>query len=113
MKYQTLRDRKTGALLDARCEADLLSRPFGGLDKVTFAWAEEELEPDDVRAELGLPAIVDELSGPATSNLRAALLELGYTEAATLEIAAGKVAGKAELDALLAAPDDGKLKPVR
>jgi hypothetical protein len=113
MKYQTLRDRKAGALLDARCEADLAIRPFGGLDKVTFAWAEEDLEPHEVRAQLGLPAIVDELSGPATSNLRAALLDLGYTEAAVLDIAAGKVVGKAELDALLAAPDDGKLRPVR
>jgi hypothetical protein len=113
MRYETLRDKMTGDLLDARCEADLAARPFGGLDKVTFAWAEEDLEPDDVRAQLGLPAIVDELAGPATSKLRAALLDLGYTDAAVLDIAAGKVVGKAELDALLAAPDDGKLKPVR
>ena len=104
MRYDTLRDRKTGELLDARCAADMLARPFGGLDKVTFAHAVEEMEPAEVRRLLDLPSAPKEFgiaADLAASNMRAALLEAGISAEEVKSLSSGTL-GAAEVKALLA-----------
>jgi hypothetical protein len=104
MRYETLRDKVTGDLLDARCEADLKVQPFGGLDTITYAHAVEEIEPEEVRRLLNLPSLPKEFGvvvEEAASNLRAELMSAGLTAEDVKLIAGGKV-GVVEMKALLA-----------
>jgi len=104
VRYETLRDRKTGELLDARCAADVAQRPFGGLDKTTYVHAVENLDPDAVRKALGLKPLWDEsgiAADAAASNMRAELMAAGLSAADVTLISTGKV-GVAEMKALLA-----------
>ena len=85
MLYSTLRDTKTGKLVDARLPVDLATRPYSAWDKEHFAHAKsEDLDPVVVRKELGRETF-EEAWGAAEADaavrLKAELVKQGYTDA--------------------------------
>lgn len=96
MEYATLRDAKSGALVDARTPAEMIVHPYSAWDKAHFVHTKSEnLDPALVIKALGRESFEDAWGAAAdvaAANMKAELLKVGYTEEQIKVVASKAVA---------------------